>query len=186
MIQNQTLEKLDFDKIWNLFLETDSKFKETDKKFQETDRQMKNLMKKMSESESRWGRFVESLVEGDLINLLRKAKIKIDFLAQRVHGIYNKRKFEFDIIAHNTEDIVVVEVKTTLSPQDVRDFIDKMKNFRNILVKWSESRIYAAVAYISVEGSADVMAEKLGLFVIKATGDSSRIINQKGFLPKVW
>ena len=102
MQQKPTAEKLDFNKIWSLFLETDSKFKETElmfketdkkflesreqilkteqvlnEKFRETDRQMKNLMKKMAESENRWGRFVESLVEGALIRLLKGLKIKV-------------------------------------------------------------------------------------------------------------
>ncbi|MGB9702147.1 MAG: hypothetical protein ACPL1A_05385 [Candidatus Kapaibacteriota bacterium] len=58
---NLSSEKLDFEKVWHMFQETDRKFQETaqqfqetDKKFKETDRLLNNLMKKKSEVESRW------------------------------------------------------------------------------------------------------------------------------------
>ena len=40
--------------------------------------------------------------------------------------------------------------------------------------------------YINVDGNSDIMAEKSGLLVIKATGESARITNKKDFKPKEW
>jgi hypothetical protein len=42
------------------------------------------------------------------------------------------------------------------------------------------------VAFLSCEGASDRMAEKLGLFVIKATGSSSSIVNKEDFKPKAF
>ncbi|MDD3527254.1 MAG: hypothetical protein PHX39_09940, partial [Bacteroidales bacterium] len=77
---------LNFDQIWQLFQETDKKFKETDKQFKETDKKFKETDKQFKETDkqlkktdkkikelsalftSQWGKLVESLVEGDLVN----------------------------------------------------------------------------------------------------------------------
>jgi len=50
-----------------LFRETDRKFQETDRKFQETDRKINALERLFT---SQWGKLMESLVEGDLVNIL--------------------------------------------------------------------------------------------------------------------
>jgi hypothetical protein len=210
--QNQTMT---FDQLVLLFqetekriekssLETDRKFQEarqqfqetekriekssleTDRKIQETDRQMKNLMKKMSESESRWGKFVESLVEGTLIKLLKKKKISVESTALREKKKYKGKQIEIDIIAKNGKEIVAVEVKTTLSPADIKDFMEVLKVFHDAFPDYSSKTLYGAVAYISKEGDADIFAEKQGLFVIKATGEGAVITNEKNFQPRVW
>ena len=47
-------------------------------------------------------------------------------------------------------------------------------------------KIYGGVAFIIADGASDRMAEKQGFFVIRATGNSSSIINQKDFKPKAF
>lgn len=172
------------------FKETDLKFKETDLKFQETDKQFKATDKKLRKLEelftSQWGKLIESLVEGDLINLLNKKGIPVGVVATRVKHYFNKRQYEFDIIAENGNEIVIVEVKTTLKPDDVKEFEDELKVVKQVLPKYKEDKIYGAVAFLRDDGGAAAMAEKHGLFVIKATGNSSKIINSKEFHPKVW
>ncbi len=68
-----------------MFQETDKKFQETDRllteKFQETDKQFKETHKKIRKLQqlftSQWGKLVESLVEGDLITLLKEKGIGV-------------------------------------------------------------------------------------------------------------
>ena len=43
-----------------------------------------------------------------------------------------------------------------------------------------------ATAYVKVVQSAEIYAERKGLFVIRATGNSSSIINRDSFLPKAF
>ena len=68
-------QPVNFDQVWQLFLETDKQFKETDRKFQETDKKIKELTALFT---SQWGKLVEALVEGDLIKLLRTKNIKVE------------------------------------------------------------------------------------------------------------
>ena len=192
---------LGFDQIWQLFQETDKQFKETDKKFQETDRmlslrfketdkQFKETDKKIKELSalftSQWGKLVESLVEGDLVKLLNEAGIRVERTLQRVKGNRDGENFEFDIVAINGEEIVIVEVKTTLRVDDVKEFHEKLWKAKRYMPEYHDKKIYGGVAFITAEGASDRMAEKQGFFVIRATGNSSFIINQKDFKPKAF
>ena len=84
--------------------ETEKLFKETDRKFRETDRK---INKTIHLFESQWGKFVESLVNGNLIYILRSKGIDVHDTTQRRKGEHNGRQFEFDIIAKNGSEIVI-------------------------------------------------------------------------------
>jgi hypothetical protein len=193
----QHSDKLDFDKVWLMFQDTDRRMKETDRQMKETDRQMKETDRQMKETDKKikqlerlftgqWGKLIESLVEGDLLNLLNKRNINVNLLSTRVRGIYEGRQFEFDIIAENGEEIVVVEVKTTLKPADVKDFIKDLKLFKKMRPKYHDNKIIGAVAYLTDEGDSSRMAQNKGLFAIRATGSSSSIVNLDDFEPRYW
>ncbi len=183
-------EKLDFEKVWLLVQETAKRFQETDKKFQETDRQMKETDKKLRQLEelftSQWGKLMEKLVEGDLLKLLNARGLKANFVHSRTKGTFENKKFEFDLIAVNGDEIVVVEVKTTLRPDDVKDFIKNLKLFKQIFPKYNDNKIYGAVAYLTTASKSEIFAEQQGLLVIRATGSSASIVNSPDFIPKAW
>ena len=99
-------------------------------------------------------------------------------------GNHEGTNYEFDIIAVNGDEVVVVEVKTTLRAKHVSKFLEDMKQVKTWLHQYSSKRIYGAVAYLQAQDSADKMAENKGLFVIRATGDSAAILNHPNFKPK--
>ncbi len=197
-------DNLNFDKVWLMFQETDKKFKdialsfletkdllaqsalENERRSRETERQMKNLIKKMGETESRWGKFVESLVEGALVEMLNARNIFVNHTSMREKMLYEGQQYEFDIIAKNGKDIVIVEVKTTLDVNDVKHFIHKLKIFKQAFPEYAEKNVIGAVGYITYEGESAIFAERQGLFVIRATGESSKIINEDNFKPVHW
>jgi hypothetical protein len=183
-------QPLDFQQVWRMFQETDKKFQETDKKFQETEKLFKETDKKIRKLDqlftSQWGKLVESLVEGDLIKLLKEKVIRVERTTQRAKGNYQGENFEYDIIAYNGNEIVIVEVKTTLRPDDVDDFHKKLWKAKTFMPEYHDKIIYGAMAFITADGSSDRMAEKQGFFVIRATGSSSSIVNEPGFQPKAF
>jgi len=167
-----------FEQVWQMFKETDKQFKETDKKFQETDKKIKELAYLFT---SQWGRLIESLVEGDLVNLLNSRGIAVNRTSERIKGCRNGENFEFDIIAHNGTEIVIVEVKTTLRPNDVTDFIERLNKAKTYLPEYAAHRIAGCMAFLKDDGHAKNMAMKRGLLVIRATGNSASIINAPEF-----
>ena len=176
-------EKLNFEKVWKLFQETDKKFQETDRKFQETDRKLRQLENLFV---GQWGKLIESLVEGNLAKLLRERGIDVKGTRQRVKSWYNHKEIEVDILAINGKEVVAVEVKTTLRIEDVNEFIEVLKVFKKAFPEYRDKVVYGAVAFLTVNEEADKYAYRKGLFVIKATGESAKILNDKKFKPKSW
>ena len=191
-----------YEDILHLFRENDGQIKEllrsqqeTDRKFQETGQllreQSQATEKKINALEklftSQWGKLMESLVEGDLVNLLVQRGIAIADTTTRLKGKQpGGGNYEFDIIAHNGEEVVVVEVKTTLRPDDVKNFLDKLDHLKAWIPRYAQNRIYGAMAWLTAAASAEAMVIKRGLFSIRATGDSASIQNDSAFTPHAW
>ncbi|HKK79757.1 MAG TPA: hypothetical protein VJ933_09010 [Phaeodactylibacter sp.] len=169
------------------FKETDRKFKETAQQFKETDRKLdKRFNELYGLFSSQWGRLVESLVEGDLVPILRERGIEIEQTSRRVKGSHKGQNYEFDILALNGPEVVVVEVKTTLKPRHIRKFVDKMGSFKTWVKRYAPNTVYGAVAFLQADAGAEQMAENQGLFVIRATGDSAAIVNKADFVPRAF
>ncbi len=183
-----------FEKVWLMFQASDKKWqeterlmkeqsRETEKRFRETDKKIKKAFDLFT---SQWGRLVESLVEGDLPRVMQERGIMVKRTLERAKSD-DEKGYEFDIIAVNGDVCVVVEVKTTLRPDDVNDFLYKLKHFREWMPEYAgKERVLGAVAYIRVDSNSDKMAERSGLFTIRATGKSARIVNPEGFEPKAF
>ena len=132
------------------------------------------------------GRLMESLVEGDLVNLLNERNIPVNDIISRRSGNYKGVNYEFDLIARNGLEVVFVEVKTTLRPKDVMEFKRKLQKVKTWLPEYTENVIYGAMAFLQADGSAERKAAKEGMLVIRATGDSAAIINKPDFAPKAF
>ena len=171
-------------------LEADQRRQETDRRMQETALQMKETDRRLKKAEAlfttQWGKFMETLVEGDLLKLLKEKNIIVTSTTMNMKVQHQGENWEIDILASNGEEMVMVEVKTTLSLRDVKDFIKKLNTFTSWKSIHRKEKMYGAVAYLKANHGSTQYAEKQGLFVIKATGSSSSIINKKDFQPKVF
>ncbi len=171
------------EEVWRLFKETDRKFQETDRKFQETDIKLNKLEKLFT---SQWGKLVESLVEGALIKIFNQRGIPVQHTYTRAKGNHQGRSWEVDIVAKNGEAVIIVEVKTTLRPDDVKRFIDKLPHIKTWMREYAGNIVYGAMAYLNAEAGAEKMAQNKGLFVIKATGDSAYLENPADFVARIY
>ena len=160
--------------------ETRRREKALDKRLDKRINQMKGVFT------SQWGELVESLVEGDLVRLLQQRRMTVDSIHERAHGRRNGEHYEFDIVAGNGAEVVVVEVKTTLRSEDVTHFLGKLRRFTVYEPRYRGERIYGAVAYLKADGTVTKYAERQGLFVIRATGAGAGIINAEDFRPAVF
>ncbi len=176
------------------FREADRRQQEAEQRQQELDRFLNKQIKASERSinqmkgvfTSQWGELVESLVEGDLVTLMRGRRVAVDSIHERVYGRRNGEDYEFDIVAGNGAEVVVVEVKTTLRSEDVTHFPDKLRRFTIYQPLYRDNTIYGAVACLKADGAVTKYAERRGLFVIRATGDSASIINAEDFEPAVF
>ena len=148
---NLPIETLSFEKVWFLIQETNKQMKETDIQIQETNKQMKEGDQKFQDfvAESRrierrmakemkalntlftghWGALIESLVDGKIVQILQERGIDVKLTYQNIKD--EDGRMEFDIVAANGSDIVVVEVKTKFKLEDLEYFA---KNYRNLRI----------------------------------------------------
>lgn len=182
------------EEIWNILREVAESRKETDQVLkrlgEETDRRMQETdlrLRKLDELFNRqWGKLMESLVEGDLVELLKRRGVAVDHTIANAKKNYGERRWEFDILAVNGEEVVVVEVKTTLKVGDVDYFVERLQDFPELMPEFADRRTYGSVAYLKADGSVTVHAARQGLFVIRATGSSASITNAEGFVPRTF
>jgi len=163
--------------------ESDRRQREIDRQMQETDRRLKKAEDLFT---TQWGRLMESLVRGDLVALLNERGIEVERTLQRVESRRGGRHFEVDLLAVNGREVVVVEVKTTLRSEGVTKFVSKLSEFLDWCAEYRGRRILGAVAYLDGAESVTKYAERSGLFVIRATGNSASILNEPGFEPRAF
>lgn len=164
---------------------------ETARQMKETDRQMKESDRRLRKAEglftSDWGLVMESLVRGDLVALLRERGVHVNHTQSgRFRGRRNGEHFEVDILAENGREVVVVEVKTTLRPPHVKNFVSRLSEFEEWFPVYRGKRVLGGMAYLQCDPSLRKHAERQGLFVIRATGSSASIVNAPDFKPRVF
>ena len=130
--------------------------------------------------------YIPALQQGNQVPLLQARGKTVQSTHARMHGRRNGEHYEFDILAGNGEEIVVVEVKTTLRAEDVAHFLGKLGKFTEYEPVYKGKKVYGAVAYLKADASVQVHAQRQGLYVIRATGSSASIINSEDFRPRVF
>ena len=168
--------------------ETDRQLKGLGTSQKETDRQLKETASQLKETDrrfnSQWGKLVESLVEGNIVEKFSERGIPVQGTTQRAKKTFDGKQYEFDVIVHNGDEIIVVEVKTTLDVEKVKHFIEKLKSFKKVFPEYADKKVYGAVAFIVADSESNKYSENQKLFVLKATGDSASIVNAEGFKPR--
>ena len=174
---------------------TEKSLRESQRKTEESLREsIQKTQESINKSEgnfnNKWGAFMESLISGDLVKLLNERKISVVKTSPRIRSWRPDGTVtsEFDIVASNGEEVVVVEVKTTPTHEDINYFIKKLEKFKEVFKEYKDKKIYGAVAYLDdrkVE-NLPTYIEKRGLFVIQALGGGniSAIANSADFVPK--
>ena len=192
------------DEVWKLLGELISAQKETEKRFeeteqilkqqaQETDRQIQQLSqevsrvnKQISALGGKWGRFVENMVAPACETVFLSGGIPVHQVSQRVRRRLNGNTLEVDVLVENEFHVLVVEVKSSLGVEDIKEFLSDLPQFRQFFPEYAHKQLYGAVAGIEIEDSADIYAYRRGLFVLAQSGETVDITNSKDFQPRVW
>jgi predicted RecB family endonuclease len=145
-----------------------------------------NALKAVEALTTRWGRFVEELVEPAVIKLFRERGLDVTQTSSRYKSDKQGLAMEIDIIVVNGAELVAVECKSRLSTDDVNEFLEKLKLFKQAFPQYSSFDVYGAVAGIEIDEGVDKYAYKKGLFVIKPSGDTVEIVNDAKFKGRKW
>lgn len=174
------------DDVWKLLAELVEAQKETERRFQATDRQITRLSKEIGNLGGKWGRFVENMVAPACETLFLNRDIPVHQVSQRVRKRLDGKTLEIDVLVTNENHVLVVEVKSSLSVDDVKELIKNLTEFRQFFPEYNQKQLYGAVAGIQIEEGADKYAYRQGLFVLAQRGENVAILNDTEFQPKTW
>ena len=160
---------------------------EIKKQMKETDRKIERMFEANARLGDRLGQLVAAMVEGGVKRMFEEAGYEFDVCNPRYYFGNKKIGFgEVDLLLENGDVALLVEVKTNLSVDDVRDHQDKMAKFR----LWADTRndkrqFIAAVSGGVVRENVRAFALKQGMFVVQQSSENVEIISPEG-KPNIW
>ena len=150
-------------------------------------RKVEKSIKRLSDLFSnQWGDLLEALVEKSLVRIFKNWDMKVSRTIHHLPGSYKGKEREFDFVVINGNELVVIEVKSTLNQKKTDYFAKTMADFTNYCHEYKGFKVYAGVAYLKADENTVKYAIKKGLFVIRIGSDTAHLINKEGFKPKVF
>jgi chromosome segregation ATPase len=168
--------------------ETDRQIKETDRQIKETDRQIKDYNKRFGDFTRRFGEMVEYMVAPNLLKKFKEYGLKFnEAMSNRVFSDDDDNAlFEVDIFLQNSETAMLVEVKTKLTTEDVKEHVERLENMRAYANLHGNKCIFlGAVAGVVMTPHVKKYALGRGFFVIEPSGETFNITPPNGN-PKEW
>jgi len=156
----------------------------------ESDREMKELRKQMGDLGLRIGDLVEHMIGGrNVLEQFQDLGFGVtDHSRNITFGEQGDRR-QIDLLLDDGDVAILIEVKTNLKNDDVRDHVERLKTYR----RWMDSkgegkkRYIGALACAMVEDNVIKFAQKKGMYVIKQLGNTVEIVApSKGFKAQEW
>ena len=183
--------------------ETDRQMKETDRQIQEmrlqqqetdrlmkdTDRRMKDTDKKIGELGNRFGELAEHLVAPNIMEKFNALGYTFETIHQgsRIKDRSGNSVAEIDLILENDDMVIAIEVKSKPARSDIKDHIRRMEVLRRRADARSDKRkLIGAMAGAIMSGELRNHIIKNGFYAIEQTGDTVKISNPEGFIPRQW
>ena len=203
-------EPASFQQVWQMFQETNKQFQDTEKRFKDTEKRFKDLEQRFKDTDrmltekfQETDRKIDKLarlyggvsensrdVAEEFFRRGLEARNSIfgleyeevDQLARKTRQLQG----EYDIVLHNGEYSIVIEVKYKLHPKGVEDFINrKLPKFKPLFPEYADKKLIGAVAGMSVPPDSYELATELGLLVLTQSGETIAVMNPEGFEFKV-
>ncbi len=159
---------------------------EADRSMAKLEKTVERTTKAVEALTTRWGRFVEELVEPAVLRLFQEKGIDVKEVYPRARTKRQGFAMEIDILAVDDTELVLVECKSRLSKDDVDEFVEKLTRFKDAFPHYRNYQAYGAVAGIEINDGIDRYAYRQGLLVIKPSGDGVAIANDDDFRPVRW
>jgi len=163
-----------------------ARFKETDAQFKATDRKIKEVTTAIGRLGNRLGEFVEEMVRPAAVRLFQARGIDVHQVFPRAYAERDNDAMEIDLLVVNGTDAILIEAKSELRTDDVREHLSRLARFKKLFPQYAAFRVMGAVAAMVVPDEAARFAYRQGLFVLGQSGETVTIRNDEAFVPTVW
>jgi hypothetical protein len=162
--------------------------KETDRQMKETDRQIKDFNKRFGEFTNRFGEVVEYMIAPNLQEKFRELNLNFPRANPNpvVSDYDNDIFLEIDVMLENGDKAMLVEVKTKLTTEHVKDHVKRLEKMRVYADLHGDKRAFlGAVAGVVMTNNVKRYALGQGFYVIEPSGETFNITPPNGE-PKEW
>jgi hypothetical protein len=189
------------DEVWRLLGELIEAQKETERllreqsqeterllreQSQKTDRQIQQVNEQLGKLGNRLGEFVEWQIRPVAVRLFQERGIDVHELYPGVSAQRSEGGIEIDLLVVNDRDAILIEVKSKLTQADVDEHLERLTKFKQLMPRYRDVRALGAVAGMVVPEDVARYAYRQGLFVIAQSGETTAILNDAKFRPRVW
>ena len=177
-----------FESVWALLQEVSKEQKETARQIKETDRIVKNNARLIGKLGGRFGEMVEHMVMPNLENKFREFGYVFNKTHQQttIKDYKNNIITEIDITLENGEKVMIVEVKSRPTTEDISEHIKRMEKIRAHADLHNDKRAFlGAVAGMVFNNNEKSFAMKHGFYVIEPDGENF-VITPPSDKPKEW
>jgi hypothetical protein len=183
-----------FETVWAALQETDRILKENAEQQKEWQREMKKsarqLNKQLSKLGGRFGEMVEYMVVPNLFKKFRKLGLVFNTAHQqtKIEDENNRTVAEVDITLENGDKVMLVEVKSKPTTEDITDHITRIGKIRaHADTKNDQRKFLGAIAGMVFNDNEKEFAMKNGFYVIEPSGKTFIITAPEGeYSPREW
>jgi len=172
--------------------EAERRSKEAERKSEKVWAQIERTSKEVSALGSRVGEIVENMVGGDIVEQFQALGYAVTgYSRNKVFGIKGKGDDgEIDLFLEDGDVAILVEARTTLKIDDVKEHIEKLEKYRRHVEangNTDKRKFIGAVATGSAAENVIKFAHRQGLYVIVQAGRTVEILPPPaGFVAKKW
>ena len=186
-VQTQNATPPNFETVWAALQDVAERQKETDRQLKKSARQ---LNKKLGKLGDRYGEMIEYMVKPKMKKKFRKLGFVFEKTHQQTEIEDENEKIiaEIDLTLENSEKVMLVEVKSKPSTEDITNHIERIKKVRNYADSHGDKRKYlGAIAGMVFNDNEKTFAMKNGFYVIEPSGKTFLITAPEGeYSPGEW
>jgi len=170
--------------------QTDEQLRKTDEEIRRIAKKIDTLGKYVGNLTDGWGKFVLGLSEPSILSSLKELGFNLLEAYSPSIRTRNGREYEIDILCPAIENgkinVIVIETKSSFNQKKVKEFINKIKDFKNFFPEYISSKIFAGIAGVRMTKEVKPLSEKYGLYLFSVKEGMMKNINSENFKPRVW
>jgi hypothetical protein len=164
--------------------------KETDRQIERTERIVENNAQLIGKPGNRFGEMIECMVVPNLITKFHELGFVFEkayrdtVIKDKTNNIYA----QIDITLENGDKVMIAEVKSKPTTEDITEHIERMEKVRAHADLHNDNRKYlGAIAGMVFNDNEKTFALKNGFYVIEPSGETFIITEPKGdYSPREW
>jgi hypothetical protein len=149
---------------------------------QRAEKDRKDFNKRLAELSDSMGTLVEDMVAPNIRRIASEVfptdpVIRLAQRVRQVHPIDSGRMLEIDLLAAGQRHLLVVEAKRRLSPDKIRDFVEKVNSIPEFMPEYARHALVPVVASVTIEPSVITYLNRQKVYGVAMGDETMELVN---------